>query len=244
MYNLRRNVRRGFVVTRVPFRQTRFIFCLEVLSHANTGHQTNEEIRDKEIRLISESGEQLGIMSSQEALRLAEERNLDLVKISPNAVPPVCKLMDYGKYRFEQTKREKEARKNQRVVEIKEIRMSPSIDVNDFNVKLRNAQKFLADGNRCKITVRFRGREMAHTNIGQDLLLKFAESCGETAVMDKSPKLEGRHMSIFPVAQACEGYQKVSRKGVFCYAEDQDPQRREEAFRSHEERQGQTRPRR
>ena len=105
--------------------------------------------------------------------------------------------MDYGKYRFEQTKREKEARKNQRVVEIKEIRMSPSIDVNDFNVKLRNAQKFLSEGNRCKVTVRFRGREMAHTNIGQDLLLKFAESCGETAVMDKSPKLEGRHMSIF-----------------------------------------------
>ena len=129
--------------------------------------------------------------------RLAEERELDLVKISPNAVPPVCKLMDYGKYRFEQTKREKEARKNQRVVEIKEIRMSPSIDVNDFNVKLRNAQKFLAEGNRCKVTVRFRGREMAHTNIGQELLLKFAESCGEVAVMDKSPKLEGRHMSIF-----------------------------------------------
>ena len=125
------------------------------------------------------------------------EQYLDLVKISPNAVPPVCKLMDYGKFRFEQTKREKEARKNQRVVEIKEIRMSPSIDVNDFNVKLRNAQKFLADGNRCKITVRFRGREMAHTNIGQDLLLKFAEECGEIAVMDKSPKLEGRHMSIF-----------------------------------------------
>ena len=136
-------------------------------------------------------------MSSQEALRMAEEQGLDLVKISPNAVPPVCKLMDYGKFRFEQTKREKEARKNQRVVEIKEIRMSPSIDVNDFNVKLRNAQKFLADGNRCKITVRFRGREMAHTNIGQDLLLKFVEECGEITVMDKSPKLEGRHMSIF-----------------------------------------------
>ena len=173
------------------------LFCLEVLPIANTGHQTNEDIRDKEVRLISESGEQLGIMSSQEALRLAEERSLDLVKISPNAVPPVCKLMDYGKYRFEQTKREKEARKNQRVVEIKEIRMSPSIDVNDFNVKLRNAQKFLAEGNRCKVTVRFRGREMAHTNIGQDLLIKFAEECGEIAVMDKSPKLEGRHMSIF-----------------------------------------------
>ena len=136
-------------------------------------------------------------MSSQEALRLAEERNLDLVKISPNAVPPVCKLMDYGKYRFEQTKREKEARKNQRVVEIKEVRMSPSIDVNDFNVKLRNAQKFLVEGNRCKVTVRFRGREMAHTNIGQDLLVKFAQECGDIAVMDKAPKLEGRHMSIF-----------------------------------------------
>lgn len=136
-------------------------------------------------------------MSSQEALRLAEEQNLDLVKISPNAKPPVCKLMDYGKFRFEQGKREKEARKNQHVVEIKEIRMSPGIDIGDFNVKLKNAQKFLTDGNRVKVSVRFRGREMAHTNIGQDLLLKFAEECGEIAVMDKSPKLEGRHMSIF-----------------------------------------------
>ena len=160
-------------------------------------HELNEEIRDKEIRLIGSEGEQLGIMPPAEALKIADEQGLDLVKISPQAVPPVCKLMNYGKFRFEQTKREKEARKNQRVVEIKEIRMSPSIDVNDFNVKLRNAQKFLADGNRCKITVRFRGREMAHTNIGQDLLLKFAEECGEIAVMDKSPKLEGRHMSIF-----------------------------------------------
>ena len=136
-------------------------------------------------------------MSALEALRIAEEKSLDLVKISPNAVPPVCKVMDYGKFRFEQTKREKEARKNQRVVEIKEVRMSPSIDVNDFNVKLRNAQKFLSEGNRCKVTDRFRGREMAHTNIGQELLVKFAEDCGEVAVLDKSPKLEGRHMSIF-----------------------------------------------
>ena len=157
----------------------------------------NEEIRDREVRVIDQNGEQLGVQPIRKALELAEEAGLDLVKIVPTAKPPVCKLMDYGKYRFEQTKREKEARKNQRVVEIKEIRMSPSIDVNDFNVKLRNAQKFLADGNRCKITVRFRGREMAHTNIGQDLLLKFAEECGEIAVMDKSPKLEGRHMSIF-----------------------------------------------
>ena len=161
------------------------------------GHQINEEIRDKEVRLVSETGEQLGIMSAQEALERAVEANLDLVKISPTANPPVCKLMDYGKYKFEQTKREKEARKNQHIVEIKEVRMSPSIDVNDFNVKLRNAQKFLAEGNRVKVTVRFRGREMAHTNIGQDLLVKFAEDCGEVAVMDKSPKLEGRHMSIF-----------------------------------------------
>ena len=174
-----------------------FYFVWRCFPIANVGHQTNEEIRDKEVRLISESGEQLGIMSSQEALRLAEERSVDLVKISPNAVPPVCKLMDYGKYRFEQTKREKEAKKNQRVVEVKEIRMSPGIDVNDFNVKLRNALKFLGEGNRCKVTVRFRGRQMAHTEIGQELLLKFAEACGETAVMDKSPKLEGRSMSLF-----------------------------------------------
>ena len=159
--------------------------------------EINGQIRDREVRLIGVDGEQKGVVSIQVAMRAAEDAGLDLVKISPNAVPPVCKLMDYGKFRFEQTKREKEARKNQRVAEIKEIRMSPSIDVNDFNVKLRNAQKFLADGNRCKITVRFRGREMAHTNIGQDLLLKFAEECGEIAVMDKSPKLEGRHMSIF-----------------------------------------------
>ena len=133
---------------------------------------------------------------------MAEEQGLDLVKISPNAVPPVCKLMDYGKFRFEQTKREKEARKNQRVVEIKEIRMSPSIDVNDFNVKLRNAQKFLADGDRVKVTIRFRGREMTHTEIGRELLLKFAEQCAEVATMDKEPKLDGRHMSIFLSAKA------------------------------------------
>ena len=174
-----------------------FVVYLEVLTIAKLDHQLNEEIRDKEIRLIGADGAQLGIVSAAQANAMAEEQGMDLVKISPNAVPPVCKLMDYGKYRFEQTKREKEARKNQRVVEIKEVRMSPSIDVNDFNVKLRNAQKFLSEGNRCKVTIRFRGREMAHTNIGQDLLLKFAEECGEVAVMDKSPKLEGRHMSIF-----------------------------------------------
>ncbi len=165
-------------------------------------HQINEEIRDKEVRLISASGEQLGIMSSAEALNRAAEADLDLVKISPNAVPPVCKLMDYGKFKFEQAKREKEAKKNQHVVEIKEVRMSPSIDVGDFNVKLRNAQKFLSEGNRVKVTVRFRGREMAHTDIGRRLLLDFAQQCAEVATMDKDPKLEGRHMSMFLSAKA------------------------------------------
>ena len=139
----------------------------------------------------------MGIMSAKAALDIAMEQDLDLVKISPNAVPPVCKVMDYGKYRFEQAKREKEAKKNQRVVEIKEVRMSPGIDVNDFNVKLRNAQKFLGEGNRVKVTVRFRGREMAHTNIGEELLKRFAEQCGEIGVMDKNPKLDGRHMTMF-----------------------------------------------
>ena len=160
---------------------------------SNKGHQINEEIRDREVRLVSADGEQLGIMSAREALEKAMDQDLDLVKISPTATPPVCKLMDYGKFKFEQTKRDKEAKKNQHVVEIKEVRMSPGIDVNDFNVKLRNAQK----GNRVKVTVRFRGREMAHTDIGRGLLLKFAEDCTEVATLDKDPKLDGRHMSIF-----------------------------------------------
>ena len=164
---------------------------------SNVVHQLNEEIRDKEIRLIGESGEQLGIMSADEALQIAEEQGLDLVKISPQAVPPVCKIMNYGKFRFEQSKREKEAKKNQHVVEIKEIRMSPGIDVGDFNTKLKNAQKFLSEGNRVKVSVRFRGREMAHTELGKDLLNQFAEQCAEAATLDKAAKLEGRNMSIF-----------------------------------------------
>ena len=160
-------------------------------------HELNEDIRDSEIRLTGAEGEQLGIMSSAEALQIADEQGLDLVKISPQAVPPVCKLMNYGKFRFEQSKREKEAKKNQHVVEIKEIRMSPGIDVGDFNTKLKNAQKFIADGNRVKVSVRFRGREMAHTDIGKDLLDRFAEQCAETANLEKGAKLEGRMMSIF-----------------------------------------------
>ncbi len=139
----------------------------------------------------------VGIISSEAALAMAEEQDLDLVKISPNAVPPVCKIMDYGKFRFDQLKKEKEAKKNQRVVEIKEIRMSPGIDANDLNTKMRSAVKFLSDGNRVKVSVRFRGREMAHTEIGEELLTQFAANCAEVATLEKKPKLDGRHMSIF-----------------------------------------------
>lgn len=136
-------------------------------------------------------------MSAAAALKIAEENELDLVKIAPGSNPPVCKIMDYGKFRFEQTKKEKEAKKNQRVIEIKEIRMSPGIDTNDFNTKLRNGQKFLSDGDRVMVSVRFRGREMAHTEIGEVLLRDYADKCAEIAVLDKAPKLEGRNMSIF-----------------------------------------------
>jgi len=173
-------------------------FCiLEVFHIAKLEHQLNEEIRDKEIRVIGADGAQLGIMSSADAQRMAYEKDMDLVKIAPNATPPVCKIMDYGKFRFEQMKKEKEAKKNQRVVEVKEVRMSPNIDTNDFNVKLKNAQKFLKEGNRVKVTVRFRGREMAHTSIGEVLLKQFGEQCAEVATVEKNPKLDGRHMTMF-----------------------------------------------
>ena len=173
-----------------------FIFP-EVLTIANAVHQINEEILDKEVRLIGDQGEQLGIMSAQEALKIAVEKELDLVKIAPGSNPPVCKVMDYGKFRFEQAKKEKEAKKNQRVIEIKEIRMSPGIGENDFNTKLKNGQKFLTDGDRVKVSVRFRGREMAHTEIGEQLLKDFAAKCADIATLDKNPKLEGRNMSMF-----------------------------------------------
>ena len=174
-----------------------FLFYLEVLTISKFDHQLNEEIRDQEVRVIGAEGAQLGIMSAAQANAMAEEQGLDLVKISPNAVPPVCKIMDYSKFCFDQKKREKEAKKNQRVVEVKEIRMSPSIDTNDFNTKVKAAQKFLQDGNRVKVSVRFRGREMAHTNLGEKLLMDFGQACTDMASMEKNPKLEGRFMAMF-----------------------------------------------
>ena len=150
-----------------------------------------------EIRLIGDNGEQLGIMPPAEAMKIAESKEKDLVMIAAGGKPPVCKIMDYGKYRFEQSKREKEAKKKQRVIEIKEIRMSPSIGDNDFNTKLRAGQKFLAEGNRLKVTIRFRGREMAHTHLGEQLLRDYAAKCTDLASMDNNPKLEGRNMSMF-----------------------------------------------
>ena len=168
-----------------------------MFSIAKLTHQLNEDIQDKEIRLIGADGAMLGIMPSSQALAMAEEQELDLVKISPTANPPVCKIMDYGKFRFDQMKKEKEARKNQHTVEIKEIRMSPGIDTNDLNTKMRAACKFLKEGNRVKVSVRFRGREMAHTNLGEQLLVQFAEGCREVANLEKNPKLEGRFMFMF-----------------------------------------------
>ena len=173
------------------------IFISEAIYIANKELQINEEIRDAKVRVISDKGEQLDIMSSKEALQIAIEKGLDLVKISPNADPPVCKLMDYGKYKFEMAKREKENRKNQKTVNTKEVQLSPSIDTNDFNTKCNHAVRFLKNGDKVKVSVRFRGREISHAEIGETLLLKFAENVKEYGNMDKAPKLEGRNMIMF-----------------------------------------------
>lgn len=157
-------------------------------------HKINEQIRDKEIRLIGENGEQMGVMPAKEALGMAQEAELDLVLISPNAKPPVCKIVDYGKFRYEQMRREKEARKKQKVTEIKEIRLSPNIDMNDLNTKANQARKFLTKGDKVKVSLRFRGREMAHINVGREILNDFFEKLEDIAVVDKPAKLEGRSM--------------------------------------------------
>ena len=156
----------------------------------------NEQIRDREVRLIGEDGEQLGIMSAREAMKIAMEAELDLVKIAPTAKPPVCKIIDYGKYKYEQTRKEKEAKKKQRTVEIKEVRLSPNIDTNDLNTKVNNAKKFISKGNKVKVTLRFRGREMAHVQQSRHILDDFSEMLSDIAVVEKAPKLEGRNMSM------------------------------------------------
>ena len=184
-------------MVRAEFLSAFLIFSKGGLFISTKDLQINEEIRDKEIRVITDDGEQLGIMSAKDALKEAEKRSLDLVKIAPNAQPPVCKIMDYGKYRFEQAKREKEARKNQHVVDIKEVRLSLNIDTHDFNTKLNNAVKFIKHGDKVKVSIRFRGREMGHPEIGLETMKRFADACAEFASVEKPAKLEGRNMLMF-----------------------------------------------
>jgi translation initiation factor IF-3 len=162
----------------------------------NADIEINEQIRDKEVRLIGKNGEQLGIMSSRDALELARKEDLDLVKVAPNAKPPVCKIIDYGKYRYEMARKEKEAKKMQRTFEVKEIRMSPNIDTNDVNTKSNAARKFLTKGNKVKVTLRFRGREMAHISTTSHILTDFAETLSDISTIEKAPKLEGRSISM------------------------------------------------
>ena len=157
----------------------------------------NEQIRDREVRLIGENGEQLGIMSAKDAMKLAREAELDLVKVAPMAKPPVCKIIDYGKYRYEMARKEKEARKKQKTIEIKEVRLSPNIDVNDLNTKINNAKKFISKGNKVKITLRFRGREMAHMQTSRHILEDFAKELEDIATVDKPIKQEGRSLTMF-----------------------------------------------
>ena len=157
----------------------------------------NEQIRDREVRLIGEDGEQLGIMSSRDAYKRAQETGLDLVKIAPTAKPPVCKIIDYGKYKYELARKEKEAKKKQKTIEVKEVRLSPNIDTNDLNTKVGAARKFISKGDKVKVTLRFRGREMAHMQSSKYILDEFAEKLSDIAVVEKAPKVEGRSMTMF-----------------------------------------------
>lgn len=162
----------------------------------------NEEIRAREVRVVSDANEQLGIMTLPEAISLAEEKGLDLVEVAPNGHPPVCRIMNYGKYRYEQQKRDKEAKKKQKVFQIKEVKLRPNIEDHDFFVKLKNAQRFLLDGNKVKVTIMFRGREMTHPELGQDVLDRFAKELGDSIVREKPPKMEGRNMTMIIAPKA------------------------------------------
>ena len=173
------------------------IFCFLMEGKTISELMINEQIRDKEVRVIGEEGDQLGIMSAKEAMKLAEEAGLDLVKIAPTAKPPVCKIVDYGKYRYELARKEKEAKKKQKVIEVKEIRLSPNIDTNDLNTKVNAARKFLSKGDRVKVTLRFHGREMAHMASSKHILDDFADALKDVCVVEKAPKVEGRAMTMF-----------------------------------------------
>lgn len=181
------------------FKSFAFLFLYKIFWRCPTISKEltlNDQIRDKELRILSETGEQLGIMSSKEALALASSKNLDLVKISPNAKPPVCKMMDYGKYKYEQSRKEKEARKNQKTITLKEIRLRPGIEENDLNTKANNAIKFLKKGDKVKVELRFRGRELGHKDIGKQVMLKFIDVVKEFGEPTKAPAFEGNNMVV------------------------------------------------
>ncbi len=190
-------VRRGFVQS--------FIF-MEVPAISTKELQINEEIRAREVLIVGENGEQIGVMSSSAALSLAYEKDLDLVLIAPNAQPPVCRIMDYGKYRFERDKKEKEAKKKQSVVEVKEIQLSCRIDTHDFETKVKHAHRFIGEGNKVRVVVKFKGREMSHLDIGRNILAEFEKACADVGTADKRPSLEGRFMSIMlaPIKQSAK----------------------------------------
>jgi translation initiation factor IF-3 len=166
---------------------------MEVFTIA-TEHQINEQIRDRSVRVVSDDGQQLGVMSAREAMEIAEQKGLDLVKVSPNADPPVCKIMDYGKFRFEQSKKQREAKKNQKIIELKEMRLSATIDKHDLEVKARSVNKFLQSGDKVKVSIRFKGRQMAHTEQGMSVMDEFFAMVQENAAIEKQAKMEGRNM--------------------------------------------------
>lgn len=193
-------LQRYYFTTKPDYSSTVYFWrCFHIATKATTF--INDDIRDREIRVIAENGDQLGIMPTAQALKLAEEKNLDLVKIAPQAKPPVCKIMDYGKYKFEQSKREKEAKKNQHVVDIKEVQLSLNIDTHDFNTKLNHARRFLTEGNKVKVAIRFRGREMARPERGLELMEQFATECADLSSIERPAKLDGKTMLMFLAAK-------------------------------------------
>ena len=191
-----------FMVGATQLAPTIFILLWRCTAIAITELMINEEIRDPQVRLIAENGDQLGIVDVREAQKMADDRELDLVKISPNSNPPVCKLMDYGKYRFEMSKRDKEQRKNQKIIELKETRLSATIDVRDMEIKAKQTIKFLADGDKVKVSIRFRGRQITHGEIGMDVMTRFYEMLGDSAIKEREPKMEGRSLFMILAPKA------------------------------------------